>query len=627
MPAPTLTTPPRRAVLDARQRAFLLQLLIGNDPQHLHFEQPLWTAPALAEVVHDEFDLLLPGEDVMRCVDELGLTAADPLLPLNATTKAGYLHWMQREMPRQLPRGASPWWIIESILPLDAMPALPQALAAPRNVRVITALSDGHMAWWFCRDGIDAKVRCEFLTRLQRLASGLHLLACGVEDDYAEALALLPPAPGAPRLLDPRPALQAQGDTAPGGLFRMEVVRARARRIEGEVLLAQPLSLRLLTAAVAAMCIALLAFGCFGHFARTQIAVGVLMPAAGALRLEAPQAGKLARIGVNVGDHVEAGQALADIVSAQLDAAGASVDAHIAEQIERSLAGLEHEETDAQHQADLEHERLRNAAEDAEHQRADVAEQYALQQKRQRLADDNLERTRQLASSGVIARSQMQELEQQTLSGKVQTLALAREQGSAATAAAEARNRLAQQPLEWAQRLSALHERRDELNQRLAQAHLAAGTTLRAPRAARVAALLAKPGTSVANGTPLVVLVGDAEPLQAELFIPSRAIGFIQPGQEVQLKLDAFPSQSYGTLRGRLIEISHTALAPRELDVITTLNEPVYVARVQLDAQTMRAYGEARALSAGMQVQADIVIDRPRIVDWLLEPLYALRGS
>jgi membrane fusion protein len=51
------------------------------------------------------------------------------------------------------------------------------------------------------------------------------------------------------------------------------------------------------------------------------------------------------------------------------------------------------------------------------------------------------------------------------------------------------------------------------------------------------------------------------------------------------------------------------------------------VARVQLDAQTMRAYGEARALSAGMQLQADIVIDRPRIVDWLLEPLHALRGS
>lgn len=624
MPAATAT--PRRAVLDARQRAFLLQLLIGNDPQHLHFEQPLWTAPALAEVIHDEFDLLLAGEDVLRCVDELGLGAADPLLALDAGTKAGYLHWLQREMPKQLPRGASPWWIIETDLLLDPGPALPQ-VAAPRHAHVIATLSDGHMAWWFCRDAIGTEARTEFLARLQRLAPGAHVLACGAEELYAAALAPLPPAPGAPRLLDPRPALQAQGDTAPGGLFRMEVVRARARRVEGEVLLVQPLSLRLLTAAVTALCVALLFFGCFGHFARTQIATGVLMPAAGALRLEAPQPGKLARIGVNVGDHVEAGQALADIVSAQLDATGASVDAHIAEQLERSLAGLQREEDDALHQADLEHERLRAAADDAERQHADVAEQYALQRKRQQLADDNLERTRQLATSGVIARAQLQELEQQTLSGKVQTLALAREQASAAAAAAEARNRLAQQPLEWAQHLASLHERRDELNQRLAQAHLAAGTTLRAPRAARVAALLARPGASVASGTPLVVLVDDAEPLQAELFIPSRAIGFIQPGQEVQLKLDAFPSQSYGTLRGRLIEISHAALAPRELDVATALTESVYVARVQLDAQTMRAYGEARALSAGMQLQADIVIDRPRIVDWLLEPLHALRGS
>ena len=64
-------------VLDPRQAAFLLQLLVGNDPLHLHFESPLWTPAALAEVIHDEFDLRLDPATLQRCLFELGLLPGD----------------------------------------------------------------------------------------------------------------------------------------------------------------------------------------------------------------------------------------------------------------------------------------------------------------------------------------------------------------------------------------------------------------------------------------------------------------------------------------------------------------------------------------------------------------------
>jgi membrane fusion protein len=161
---------------------------------------------------------------------------------------------------------------------------------------------------------------------------------------------------------------------------------------------------------------------------------------------------------------------------------------------------------------------------------------------------------------------------------------------------------------------------------RLAQARLSAGAVVRAPRAGRVAAVLATSGSALAVGAPLLVLVDDRAPLLAQVFIPSRAIGFVRVGQEVQLKLDAFAFERYGAHRGVVREISRTALAPRDQDVPQPPNEPVYVALVELAAQQIEAYGQPRALSAGMQLSAEIVIDRPRLIDWLLDPLRALRG-
>jgi hypothetical protein len=44
--------------------------------------------------------------------------------------------------------------------------------------------------------------------------------------------------------------------------------------------------------------------------------------------------------------------------------------------------------------------------------------------------------------------------------------------------------------------------------------------------------------------------------LQAEIYIPSRAIGFVKPGQEVRLLYDAFPYQRFGAYRGRVVAAS-----------------------------------------------------------------------
>lgn len=114
--------------------------------------------------------------------------------------------------------------------------------------------------------------------------------------------------------------------------------------------------------------------------------------------------------------------------------------------------------------------------------------------------------------------------------------------------------------------------------------------------------------------------------MQATLFAPSRAIGMARPGQEVRLMYDAFPYQRFGSFSGRIVAISRAVLAPDEVDAPVKLQEPVYEIHVALDRQHVEAFGQALALQPGMTLNADVVLDRRSFLDWLLEPIRAVRN-
>ncbi|HMG06581.1 MAG TPA: secretion protein HlyD, partial [Chthoniobacterales bacterium] len=80
---------------------------------------------------------------------------------------------------------------------------------------------------------------------------------------------------------------------------------------------------------------------------------------------------------------------------------------------------------------------------------------------------------------------------------------------------------------------------------------------------------------------------------------------------------------------GRVLAVSRSATAASELTVLLgrTITEPLYRVLVALDQQTVNAYGRAEALKPGMTVDADILLDRRRLIEWVLEPLYGVSRS
>jgi membrane fusion protein len=116
---------------------------------------------------------------------------------------------------------------------------------------------------------------------------------------------------------------------------------------------------------------------------------------------------------------------------------------------------------------------------------------------------------------------------------------------------------------------------------------------------------------------------GDS-PLEAELYAPTRASGFIHEGQDVRLMYQAFPHEKFGTGEGVVTSVSRTVLAPAEVAIPgLQVSEPVFRIRVRMKSDTVAAYGRRVPLQPGMLLNADVVIDRRSLLEWLLDPLYA----
>jgi membrane fusion protein len=147
---------------------------------------------------------------------------------------------------------------------------------------------------------------------------------------------------------------------------------------------------------------------------------------------------------------------------------------------------------------------------------------------------------------------------------------------------------------------------------------------IKAPIAGRVTALAAGAGRAATSARPLMVIVPTDAQLQAELYAPTRSIGFVEPGEETRLLYDAFPYQRFGSFEGRVASISRIAVDPRETEIPFPFEEPVYRVRVHLDQQSIEAFGEPAPLQPGMTLQANIVLERQSFLAWILQPLNAV---
>ena len=133
-------------------------------------------------------------------------------------------------------------------------------------------------------------------------------------------------------------------------------------------------------------------------------------------------------------------------------------------------------------------------------------------------------------------------------------------------------------------------------------------------------------------GTVLVSLVPRNELLLAEVMIDNQDIGFVKAGQQVRLKLAAYPFQRYGMVDGVVKTViadsqaqdgsqagsEQSEEAETESGVASTLT---FKATIELKQQPLIVNESPLPLAAGMQLSAEIVEGKRTVLQYLLSPV------
>lgn len=414
-------------------------------------------------------------------------------------------------------------------------------------------------------------------------------------------------------------------------LFRPESLHSQRRAWLGSIQLSQPVGLVWLTLGVLATLAAVSTFLFLGEYTRKARLSGVLVPDSGLIRVVPPVAGTVLTVSAHEGQQVRAGQALLTLQVASPALSG-SAQRGLQQTFDARTRSLE----EASRQTDvLSSEKQRSLATRISGLRAEQAhleEQAQLQRQRLQLAEQALVRLESLSGENFVSAAQVQAKKEDVLGLRADGAAIERQRQGLQREIAALEAELRQVPLEAAQRRGELERERAEINETAERA--GAGATerqlvLRAPADGTVSATSASVGQAVMPGASLLTLTPAGARLQADLYAPSSALGFVQADQRVQVRLAAFPYQKFGLQPGRVVRVSHAPLQAAELAALPVAAsmatpagaEPLYRITVALERQAVVAGGQTRPLLPGMQLEADVLLERRKLIEWLFEPL------
>ena len=413
-------------------------------------------------------------------------------------------------------------------------------------------------------------------------------------------------------------------------LFRPEALASKRLASFGSVQLTRPVPLWAATGFVLTVAVLVGAFLWTGEYARKARVTGFLAPDRGVIRLLAPQAATVLETHAREGQQVRQGDVLFVLAVGQASAAGDTQAA-----VASSLAARQHSlRGSSAEQAQLEAARLAaldRRIEAMQRELGPIAEEEALQRKREQLAEEALAQFKAFRADNYVSDAQVRTKSEELFGVKAQLIALERQRAShlreIAALQAERRElplraRAAQGEIERDLAVVAQQSAENAARQRI---------VVRAPQDGTVSAVVAEAGQGVAASGAMASLIPADTRLQAQLFAPSSAIGFVRPDQTVMLRYQAFPYQKFGHQSGHVVQVSKAPLQPSELAGmplagVATSAEPLYRITVRLDRQDVPAYGAPQALAPGMQLDADVVLDRRRLIEWIFEPVLGIAG-
>jgi len=414
-------------------------------------------------------------------------------------------------------------------------------------------------------------------------------------------------------------------------LFRDQALAAARSQTLGKIVLVRPPSFALLTGFAALLAAATVTFLVFGSYTERSRIAGQLISDAGLGKVYAPQAGIVLERHVIEGAAVKPGDVLFVISSERSSASQGATQAAISGEVRERAASLSGELETTRRLQERERESLALGVSGLQDEFAQLDAQIRSQQDRVQVAEGSAARYRRAYELKVVSIEVEQQKAGELLDQRTRLEALERDEIALKQRLYVAKADLASLPMKQQNQLADIDRRLAETSAQLAESEARRRIVVTAPQAGTATAVLTNIGQYVDGTKPLVTLMPAGALLHADLYAPSRAVGFVRPGDPVLIRYQAFPYEKFGHSQGTVESVARTALSKSELDAVeisdSATAEPLYRITVRLASQSIQAYGRAQPLQSGMLLEADVLRETRRLYEWVLEPLYSVAGK
>ncbi len=409
-------------------------------------------------------------------------------------------------------------------------------------------------------------------------------------------------------------------------IFRQEALLSQVRPLEGKVLLQLPVAYRLLTGLIILLIALFILFLFYGSYSRSQPASGWVLPVEGMTKIWGSNTGIVQSIVVSEGESVKKGDLLAHINTTMDMMGGTQLEHQLILQAKNSIDNITQSQLQTISFQQVEILGIESKISQTKNINNKRLVELVLQQKRLQLIQQEKNNIKKLQQQGYVTRSQLDEKQLVELESQLVFQRLQRSQ-------LEVDNQLSdlikqKELLKLEHNLKQAEFDRELIQQKRQllelESHL--GYAITAPVSGVVTLIQKKTGQSIQSNQPFAVIVPKSAQFEVELLVPSMSIGFLQKGQSVKIRYQAFPYQRYGIYTGKIREISDASLDSTELSSIFKLpNSPYYRIRITLEKQFVSAEGKPVPLRTGMLVNADLVLEKLPIWYWFFKPLLGLK--
>jgi len=404
-------------------------------------------------------------------------------------------------------------------------------------------------------------------------------------------------------------------------LFRKEVLERRVNHLHGDINVAVPISWQIIGYLLLGALAVTIIFLASANYARVEAVGGAVTLDTGVAQIIPSRPGTITAIATTEGARVRAGQPLVHIRSGEYVGGGETAPERMKQALARQDARLAKQSASLLDASEAEQAGLAAQIAGLRSGIVSLETQIEEQQRLVDVAEDDYQRAQSLAAKGYMSKRDLATRETELVSRRQQLAQLGQARSQKLSDLAAAQRAIAQSSANAAAQIASTGSNRAQLAQQLAEIESAQGYTLVSPVDGIATGITARIGQAAGQQPLMMVVPANAE-TRAELYVPSAAAGFLKVGQPVHLAVDAFPYQSFGTVDAQIKAISSAAIA-KATDSGATV--PVYLVTASIPHPWVMAFGKRQPLLPGMSLTARIVTRKQSLLEWLFEPLFAVR--